>query len=143
MHAVIRTGGKQYRVAQGDVLRVESLAHEPGSQIELTDVLLIGEDEQVVIGNPLVEGGVVTAQVCGHGRGDKINVIKFKRRKKYRRKQGHRQNYTEIKVVGITGGGVLGKADAHDASDPTASAAAPADVAQPAPDAADQDGSKE
>lgn len=104
MHAVIRTGGKQYRVAEGDVLRVEKLDAESGSKIELGEVLLVADGENVRVGAPLVEGGKVTAEVRAHGRGDKIDVIKFKRRKKYRRKYGHRQDYTEIRVTGISVG---------------------------------------
>ena len=105
MHAVIRTGGKQYRVAEGDVLRVEKLEAESGSKVELDEVLMVADGDEVRIGSPLVEGGKVTAEVQGHGRGDKIDVIKFKRRKKYRRKYGHRQDYTELKVTGISTGG--------------------------------------
>lgn len=105
MHAVIRTGGKQYRVAEGDILRVEKLQAEAGDKVELDEVLLISDGETVAVGNPLVTGGKVTAEVRSHGRGDKIEVIKFKRRKKYRRKQGHRQDYTELQVTAIAGGG--------------------------------------
>lgn len=104
MHAVIRTGGKQYRVAEGDVLRVEKLDAAPGGKIELDEVLLVADGEDVEVGSPLVEGGKVTAEVRAHGRGDKIEVIKFKRRKKYRRKYGHRQDYTELRVTGISAG---------------------------------------
>lgn len=105
MHAVIRTGGKQYRVAEGDILRVEKLDAEAGNQVELDEVLLVADGDDVAIGTPLVDGGKVTTQVRGHGRGEKIDVIKFKRRKKYRRKQGHRQDYTELEVTGISKGG--------------------------------------
>lgn len=104
MHAVIRTGGKQYRVAEGDVLRVEKLDAAPGGKIELDEVLLVADGEDIKVGSPLVEGGKVTAEVRAHGRGDKIEVIKFKRRKKYRRKYGHRQDYTELRVTGISAG---------------------------------------
>lgn len=115
MHAVIRTGGKQYRVAEGDVLRVEKLDAASGSKIELEEVLMVADGDDVRIGSPLLEGGKVTAEVCAHGRGDKIDVIKFKRRKKYRRKYGHRQDYTELRVTGIeagAGGGADRKAAA-------------------------------
>lgn len=101
MHAVIRTGGKQYRVAEGDVVRVEKLDAEPGSTIELSDVLLISDGENVQVGSPVLEGKAISADVQEHGRSDKIDVIKFKRRKKYRRKLGHRQNYTQLKIVSI------------------------------------------
>lgn len=103
MHAVIRTGGKQYRVAEGDVLRVEKLDAEPGSTIDLDDVLLITDGENTAVGTPVLEGRAVAADVQEHGRADKIEVIKFKRRKKYRRRQGHRQHYTQIKITSIPG----------------------------------------
>jgi len=104
MHAVIETGGKQYRVAEGDVLRVEKLAAEAGSKIDFDRVLLVSDGEKVSVGTPYVKGGKVTAEVTEQGRGEKIDVIKFKRRKKYRRKQGHRQDYTELKVTKIGAG---------------------------------------
>lgn len=101
MHAVIRTGGKQYRVAEGDIVRVEKLDAEPGSTIELDDVLLITDGENAAVGTPVLEGRAVSADVQEHGRGEKIQVIKFKRRKKYRRMNGHRQHYTQIKITSI------------------------------------------
>ncbi|MDA3921492.1 MAG: 50S ribosomal protein L21 [Salinisphaera sp.] len=103
MHAVIRTGGKQYRVAEGDVLRVEKLDAELGSTIELADVLLISDGDDVQFGTPLLEGKAVSAEVQTHARADKIEVIKFKRRKKYRRSHGHRQHYTQLKITSIPG----------------------------------------
>lgn len=103
MHAVIRTGGKQYRVAEGDVLRVEKLDAEPGSSIELADVLLISNGDNVQVGTPVLENLAVSADVQSHGRADKIEVIKFKRRKKYRRNHGHRQHYTQLKITSIPG----------------------------------------
>lgn len=103
MYAVIRTGGKQYRVAEGDTLRVEKLPGEKGSSVELTEVLLLGEGAEVKVGQPLVAGAKVRAEVVDQGRGKKIVVYKFKRRKNYRRKQGHRQHYTTLKIVGIEG----------------------------------------
>lgn len=103
MHAVIRTGGKQYRVAEGDVVRVEKLDAEQGSTIELSDVLLISDGDNVQIGTPVLEGRVVSAEVQAHARADKISVIKFKRRKKYRRSHGHRQHYTQLKITSIPG----------------------------------------
>lgn len=102
MQAVIKTGGKQYRVSEGDVLRVEKLEAEAGSTLELNEVLMISDGETVKIGAPLVEGGKVTAEVTGHGRGNKVMIIKFKRRQKYHRTQGHRQDYTELKITGIS-----------------------------------------
>lgn len=104
MHAVIQTGGKQYRVAKGDVLRVEKLDAEAGSKVEIKEVLLVSDGETVKVGTPFVSGSKVTAEVTEHGRGEKIEIIKFKRRKKYRRKQGHRQDYTELKITGLTAG---------------------------------------
>ncbi len=101
--AIIRTGGKQYRVAPGDVLRVEKLTGDVGSKIEFDDVLLVGTGEAVKVGTPIVAGAKVTAEITDHGRGKKLIVYKFRRRKNYRRKQGHRQAYTEIKVTGIKG----------------------------------------
>jgi len=103
MHAVIRTGGKQYRVAEGEVVRVEKLDVEAGSVVEFDEVLLISDGENVEIGTPLLDGKVVAAEVQAQGRADKIDVIKFKRRKKYRRHQGHRQAYTELKITTIPG----------------------------------------
>ena len=102
MFAVIESGGKQHRVQEGDVLRLEKLEAEPGASVTFDRVMLVGEGEDVTIGTPVVEGGSVTAEVVGHGRHDKITVIKFKRRKDYDKKQGHRQHYTEIKVTGIS-----------------------------------------
>lgn len=104
MHAVIRTGGKQYRVAEGDVLRVEKLDAETGNNVELDEVLMISDGDNTQIGTPLVEGGKVIAEVKEQARGDKVDVIKFNRRKKYRRKYGHRQDYTALKITGISGG---------------------------------------
>lgn len=103
MHAVIRTGGKQYRVAEGDVVRVEKLDVEAGSVVELDEVLLISDGDNVEIGAPLLDGKVVAAEVQEQGRADKIDVIKFKRRKKYRRHYGHRQSYTQLKITSIPG----------------------------------------
>ena len=102
MFAVIESGGKQHRVQEGDVLRLEKLDAETGASVTFDRVMLVGEGDDVTVGTPLVEGGSVTAEVLGHGRHDKITVIKFKRRKDYHRKQGHRQHYTEIKVTGIS-----------------------------------------
>jgi large subunit ribosomal protein L21 len=103
MYAVIRTGGKQYRVSQGDTLRVETLDANAGDSIEFDQVLMVGEGEQVKIGAPLVKGSKVTATIRSHGRGDKVEIIKFRRRKHHMKRMGHRQNYTEIEITGITG----------------------------------------
>ena len=101
MYAVIRTGGKQYRVSEGDVIRVEKLAGDVGSTIELGEILMLGGD-RVSIGKPLVSGAKVTAQIVAQDRAKKIIVFKMKRRKNYRRKYGHRQSFTELKVTGIS-----------------------------------------
>jgi large subunit ribosomal protein L21 len=101
--AIVRTGGKQYRVEPGAVLRVEKLEGDVGGAIELPEVLLLGNGAEARIGKPLVEGAKVTGTITAHGRGAKLIVYKFRRRKNYRRKNGHRQAYTEIKIDAITG----------------------------------------
>lgn len=103
MYAVIKTGGKQYRVTQGEYLRVERLEAEEGSSIDLDQVLMIVDGEQVKIGAPFVEGGKVTAKIKSHGKGDKVHIIKFRRRKHHMKRQGHRQLYTELEITGIAG----------------------------------------
>ena len=100
MYAVIETGGKQYRVAEGDVIEVESLPVEEGKEVEIERVLMIGGDEGVKVGAPLVEGAKVTATVTKHGRGKKIIVYKHKQN--YHKKQGHRQNFTRLQIDKIT-----------------------------------------
>jgi len=102
MFAVVETGGKQYRVAEGSVIRVEKLAGEVGDSIELGQVLLLSDGGKVNIGAPVVDGAKVTAKVRSHGRGPKIRIIKFRRRKDSRTTQGHRQSYTEIEITGIS-----------------------------------------
>jgi len=101
MYAVIRTGGKQYKVQVGDTLKVEKLEADEGKTIKIPDVLMLVDEEKVTVGTPLVKGTTVTAMVNGHGRGDKIKIIKFNRRKQYRRQAGHRQDYTEILIKSI------------------------------------------
>lgn len=103
MFAVIESGGKQHRVEEGEVLRLEKLAAGPGETVTFDRVLLIAEGDDIKVGTPFVDGGEVTAEVVGEGRGEKVTVIKFKRRKNYHRKQGHRQSYTEVRVTGIRG----------------------------------------
>ncbi len=98
MYAVIRSGGKQYRVSQGGRLRVEKLEGEVGSSVTLDDVLMVGEEGNVKIGAPCVDGARVTGTIIAQGRGPKLTVFKMKRRNGYRRKYGHRQDYTEIRV---------------------------------------------
>ena len=103
MYAVIRTGGKQLRVAEGDVVKVELLDAEPGQKIEFKEVLMVGQGESVKVGKPVVAGATVTGEVTEIGRHDKITIIKFRRRKHYRKQQGHRQWFTAVKITGITG----------------------------------------
>ncbi len=102
MYAVIVTGGKQYRVAQGDKVRVEKLEAPEGDSVELDKVLMVADGDDIKIGAPFVAGGKVTAKVNAHGRGDKVEIIKFRRRKHHMKKQGHRQAYTELEITGIS-----------------------------------------
>ena len=101
MFAVIKTGGKQYRVSQGDKLRVESLEANEGDAVNLDQVMMVGEGDKVTVGEPLIAGATVSAKVLNHGRGRKVDIVKFRRRKHYRRQMGHRQNYTEVEITGI------------------------------------------
>lgn len=101
MHAVFRTGGKQFRAAAGERLRIPSLDATAGTTVTFEDVLLVSDGDNVRVGTPTVEGATITAEVLGSGRGKKVIVFKRKRRKGYRRKQGHRQGYTEIRVERI------------------------------------------
>ena len=110
MYAVIQTGGKQYRVAPGEKLKVEKLDKAPGDSVEFGEVLLAGEGESVEVGSPLVSDAVVKATVVKHGRGKKLIIYKFKRRKGYHKKQGHRQDYTLVQIDEITAGGKTAKA---------------------------------
>ena len=103
MYAVIETGGKQYRVNEGDVIRVEKLIADVGSKIDFDRILLVGEGEQVKVGTPLVDGATVTGTVIEQDRHRKIVVFKMKRRKNYRKKQGHRQDFTGIRIEAIKG----------------------------------------
>ncbi|OED42734.1 50S ribosomal protein L21 [Endozoicomonas sp. (ex Bugula neritina AB1)] len=103
MYAVIKTGGKQYRVAEGDVLKVEKLTTIAGESVEINDVLMIANGEELTVGAPMIEGAKVTAEVVTHGRGPKIKIIKFKRRKHHRKQMGHRQWFTELKITSIAG----------------------------------------
>ncbi len=103
MYAVIKVAGFQYRVEKDQVLKVPLLKADAGSTLNVEDVLLVGDGDGIRVGTPTVEGAVVSAQVLSHGRGPKLVAGKFKRRIKYRRKWGHRQDYTEIKISGISG----------------------------------------
>ncbi len=102
MYAVIKTGGKQYRVTEGDTLKVEKLTAEVGDNIELNDVLMVADGDDIKIGAPTVDGGKVTATVKAQGRGDKVMIVKFRRRKHSKKTQGHRQDYTELQITGIS-----------------------------------------
>lgn len=101
MYAVVKTGGKQYRVSAGEKLRVEQIAADVGQEIVLDQVLAVVDGDTFKTGTPLVAGAKVSAKVLAHGRGDKVRIFKLKRRKHYRKSQGHRQNYTEIEILGI------------------------------------------
>lgn len=103
MYAVIKTGGKQYRVTEGAILKVEKLDVAAGETLDISDVLLIANGEELKVGAPVIEGAKVTAEVVSHGRGPKIRIIKFKRRKHHRKQMGHRQWFTELKITGIAG----------------------------------------
>ena len=103
MYAVIKTGGKQYRVEEGDVLRIEKLEVGVGETLEFDEVLLVANGENINIGQPLVEGAKVTAEVVAQGRPKTIRIVKLRRRKHSRKQQGHRQWFTEVKITGIAG----------------------------------------
>jgi large subunit ribosomal protein L21 len=102
MYAVIKTGGKQYRVTPGERLKIELLNAEEGAQIDLDQVLVVADGESVTFGRPLVAGAKVTATVLAHGRHDKVKIFKMRRRKHYQKHQGHRQHYTEVRIEAIS-----------------------------------------
>jgi len=101
MYAVVSTGGKQYRVAEGELCRVEKLDAEEGASVEIDKVLMIADGDKINIGTPYVEGGKVTATVKAHGRANKVEIMKFRRRKHHQKKTGHRQHYTDIEITAI------------------------------------------
>ncbi|MBM3350663.1 MAG: 50S ribosomal protein L21 [Betaproteobacteria bacterium] len=101
MYAVIKTGGKQYRVAQGEKLKVEKLDIEVGGTVTLDQILMVSDGDNTTIGSPIIKGAKVKATVLSHGRGDKVMIFKMRRRKHYRKTQGHRQSFTEIKIEAI------------------------------------------
>ena len=101
MYAVVKTGGKQYKVAAGEKLKIEQIPADIGTQITLDQVLAVGNGDQIKLGAPLVAGAAVTATVVSQGRHDKVRICKMRRRKHYQKRQGHRQNYTEIKIEAI------------------------------------------
>ena len=102
MYAVIQTGGKQYRVSQGDTLEIETISGEPGAAVTFDNVLLVGDDDETRIGTPTVDGASVAGTIVNHGKHRKVIVFKFRRRKDYKRKNGHRQNFTRVRIDGIT-----------------------------------------
>ena len=104
MYAIIKSGGKQYRVTEGEVLRVEKLEADSGSQVEFADVLLVKTDTQTFIGQPLVEGATVKGVIEDSGQGDKVLVFKYKKKKQYRRTRGHRQQFSEVRIESISVG---------------------------------------
>ena len=101
MYAVFQSGGKQHRVTEGQTLRLEKIESETGTTVEFDKVLMVADGDDIKIGAPYVEGGVVTAEVVEHGRGDKVKIVKFRRRKHSRKQMGHRQWYTAVKITGI------------------------------------------
>jgi large subunit ribosomal protein L21 len=102
MYAVIQTGGKQYRVAEGDTLKIEKIVADTGATVELDKVLMIADGDNVRVGQPFIEGGKITATVNAHGRGKKVMILKFRRRKHHMKHQGHRQWFTELTITGIS-----------------------------------------
>ena len=103
MYAVVKTGGKQYKVAPGEKLKIEQIPADVGAEVILDQVLLVSEGEAVRLGQPTVAGATVKATVVAHGRGEKIRIFKMRRRKHYQKHQGHRQNYTELRIESIVG----------------------------------------
>ena len=104
MYAVIQAGGKQHRVSEGDTVRVEKVGAEEGASVDLDKVLMVVDGENVMVGSPYVDGGKVTATVKAHGRAKKVGIVKFKRRKSYLKRQGHRQWFTDLQITGISEG---------------------------------------
>ncbi|MGB0468097.1 MAG: 50S ribosomal protein L21 [Pontibacterium sp.] len=102
MYAVIVSGGKQYRVQEGHTIKLEKLPAEQGASVEFDRVLLVADGDDIKVGAPVVEGAKVTAEVVEHGRGKKVHILKFKRRKHHMKRQGHRQWFTEVKITGIS-----------------------------------------
>ncbi|MEL0070688.1 MAG: 50S ribosomal protein L21 [Betaproteobacteria bacterium] len=103
MYAVIKSGGKQYKVAAGEKLKIEQIPSQIGEKISLDQVLMVSQGDKVTVGSPLVDGAVVSATVLGHGRADKVKIFKMRRRKHYQKRQGHRQNFTEVMIDEIKG----------------------------------------
>lgn len=103
MYAVIKAGGKQYRVSAGEKLRLERIEGDVGSEVQLSEVLMVGSGEAVKVGTPLVSGVSVTGKILNHGKGDKVKIFKIRKRKHYQKRQGHRQPYTEVQITAING----------------------------------------
>ncbi|WP_131781097.1 50S ribosomal protein L21 [Legionella gresilensis] len=101
MYAVIKTGGKQYRVKEGDIIKVESLSGDVGSEVDFADVLMLADGDKVTVGSPLIKKAAVKGEILGHDRHKKIKIIKFRRRKHHMKQMGHRQNFTQIKITAI------------------------------------------
>lgn len=101
MYAVIKTGGKQYRVAVGEKIKIEQIAADEGGEITINDVLAVGNGDTLTVGTPLVSGASVVAKVVAHGKHDKVRIFKMRRRKHYQKRQGHRQQYTELEIASI------------------------------------------
>ena len=121
MYAVIKTGGKQYKVSAGEKLKVEQIPADVGTEIVIDQVLAVGEGDTLSVGSPLVSGATVSATVLSHGRGDKVRIFKMRRRKHYQKHQGHRQNYTELFIAGIAS--ELGSVTAEVKTEPKTEAA--------------------
>ncbi len=116
MYAVIQTGGKQYKVAEGNTLRIEKLPAKVGASVDFSNVLMVADGDNIKIGAPLVEGGKVTATVMACGRCKKVKIIKFKRRKHHRKQMGHRQHYTDVKITAIMADGIAPSLEKTDAT---------------------------
>ncbi len=101
MYAVIKTGGKQYKVQKGDILKLETLPGEVGAEISFTEVLMLADEGKTTCGSPLVKNAIVKAEILDHGRHKKIKIIKFRRRKHHMKRMGHRQNFTQVKITAI------------------------------------------
>ncbi len=102
MYAVIKTGGKQYRVTKGETLKIETIPGDEGSAVVLDEVLMVADGDKLKVGTPLLNGASVKATIVSHGRGNKVRIFKMRRRKHYQKNQGHRQNFTEIRIDGIS-----------------------------------------
>ena len=129
MYAVFSTGGKQYRASAGDLVKVEKLDADKGATVELDQVLMVGEGAEVKVGSPYVDGGKVTARVVEHGRGDKVKIIKFRRRKHHQKQMGHRQYYTLLEITGIEGAAAAKPARKKAEAKPKEAAEAPTEPA--------------